>query len=50
MFDVIVFEDGQAVWCVNLAPLTEERANRCLTEATAIGAAWHGKDVRIVSA
>jgi hypothetical protein len=50
MFDVVVFEGGEPEWCVNLAPLSEERAAECLAAATAEGAFWRGRDVRIVSA
>ncbi len=49
MFDVVIFEDDEPVWCVNLAPLTKERAEECLRQATATGAAYCGHDVRILA-
>jgi len=50
MFDVIIFEENEPVWCVNLAPLTKERAEECLRQATSPGAAYQGKDVRVIAA
>lgn len=51
MFDVIVFDEtGRPEWAVNMAPMTAERAAVCLAQATAPGAFWHGRDVRIVAA
>jgi hypothetical protein len=51
MFDVIVFDEtGAPEWSVALIPLSAESAADCLASATAPGAFWHGRDVRIVPA